>query len=144
MVFKINIASNGKTYKVESENEEIIGHSIGETISGSLISKDLADYELKITGTSDKAGFCGLFHMEGPRLKKVLLSYETGMHKRPKLEGKKQRTNKNPKGLRLRKTIRGREISLDTVQINTKVEKEVKKKFEDFLKKEDSKTENKE
>lgn len=137
MVFKINVALNGKTYKVESENEEISGHSIGETIPGSLISEDLADYELKITGTSDKSGFCGLANLEGPRLKKALLSYEIGMHKRPKLEGKKQRTNKNPKGLRLRKTVRGKEISSDTVQINTKVIKEGKKKFEDFFKTEE-------
>ncbi len=144
MVFKINIASNGKTYKVESNNEEIVGLSIGETINGSLISEDLSDYQLKITGTSDKAGFCGLLHVEGPQLKKLLLSYETGMHKRPKLEGKKKRTNKNPKGLRLRKTIRGKEISLETVQINTKVEKEGKKKFDDFFKTEEPKAEEKE
>jgi ribosomal protein S6E (S10) len=55
------------------------------------------------------------------------------MHKRPKKEGKKQRTNKNPKGLRLRKTVRGKEISLDTVQINTKVLKEGSKKFEELI-----------
>ena len=141
MAFKINVASNGKTYKVESENEEIVGHSIGETIKGSLISEDLSDYELQITGTSDKSGFCGISNIEGPQLKKVLLSYETGMHKRPKHEGKKQRTNKNPKGLRLRKTVRGKEISSNTVQINIKVIKEGKKKFEDFLKMEEPKEE---
>ena len=58
------------------------------------------------------------------------MSYETGMHRRPKKEGKKVRSNVNPKGLRLRKTVRGNEISLDTVQINTKVLKEGKKKFD--------------
>ena len=63
------------------------------------------------------------------------------MHKRPKLEGKRQRTNKNPKGLRLRKTVRGKEVSLDTVQINTKVIKEGKKKFADFFKVEEPKEE---
>jgi small subunit ribosomal protein S6e len=141
MVFKINIASNGKTYKVESENEDLTGHSIGEKIDGSLVSDDLAGYQLQITGTSDKAGFCGLETLEGPRLHKKLLSYEKGMHKRPKLEGKRQRTNKNPKGLRLRKTVRGKEVSLDTVQINTKVIKEGKKKFADFFKVEEPKEE---
>jgi hypothetical protein len=52
------------------------------------------------------------------------------MKKRPKHEGKRVRSNKNPKGLRLRKTVRGKEISLDTVQINTKVIKEGAKKFD--------------
>jgi small subunit ribosomal protein S6e len=134
MVFKINVAHNGKTYKVESDNEELTNHSIGDSIAGTLISSDLEGYEVLITGTSDKAGFAGIKAIEGPRLHKKLLSYETGMKKRPKLEGKKQRTNKTPKGLRLRKTVRGREISTDTVQINTKVTKVGKTKFEDFFK----------
>jgi len=133
MAFKINVASNGKTYKVESENDELTNFSIGDKISGKLLSDDLEGYELKITGTSDKAGFTGIEGIDGPRLHKRLLSYEKGMKKRPKIEGKKQRTNKNPKGLRLRKTVRGKEISSETVQINTKVEKEGKKKFADLF-----------
>ena len=134
MVFKINIALSGKTYKIESENEELSNYSIGDKIEGSLISDDLKDYELTITGTSDKAGFCGISNIEGPQLHRVLLSYEKGMHTRPKREGKFKRTNKTPKGLRLRKTVRGKEISPFTVQINTKVSKEGSKKFEDFFK----------
>lgn len=133
MAFKINVSHKGKTYKVETENEDLVGLSIEEEIKGELISPELKDYILKITGTSDKAGLCGLPNILGPRLHKVLLSYERGMHKRPKKEGKKQRTNKNPKGLRLRKTVRGKEISLDTVQINTKVLKEGSKKFEELI-----------
>ena len=133
MAFKINVAKDGKTYKVESENEDLIGIGIGETIKGETLSEDLAGYELEVRGTSDKAGFCGLKRIPGPGLKKVLLSYETGMHKRPKKEGKKERTNKNPKGLRLKKTVRGREISADTVQINTIVSKEGKKKFDELF-----------
>jgi small subunit ribosomal protein S6e len=136
MVFKLNVAKDGKTYKVDCENEELTNFSIGEKIDGSLISSDLAGFELEITGTSDKAGFCGLKTIQGPMLHKKLLSYETGMHKRPKREGKKQRTNKSPKGLRLRKTVRGREISLDTVQINTKVLKEGKTGFSSLFKEE--------
>jgi len=140
MVFKINIASNGKTYKIESESEELSNYSIGDKIEGSLISDDLKEYELTITGTSDKAGFCGIPTIEGPQLHKVLLSYEKGMHKRPKREGKFKRTNKTPKGLRLRKTVRGKEISQNTTQVNTKVSKEGTKKFEDFFKTEEPKT----
>ena len=133
MAFKINVAKDGKTYKVESENEDLIGIAIGETIKGEDVSEDLAGYELEIRGTSDKAGFCGLKRVSGPGLKRVLLSYETGMHKRPKKEGKKARTNKTPKGLRLKKTVRGREISMETVQINAIVSKEGKKKFEELF-----------
>ena len=46
------------------------------------------------------------------------------------------------KGIRLRKTLRGQEISLLTSQINTIVVKEGKKKFEDLLPKKE-KTEEK-
>jgi small subunit ribosomal protein S6e len=140
MVFKINVANKGKTYKVETENEELAGHSIGEKINGSLINADLTGYELEITGTSDKAGFCGVATISGPGLKKVLLGYGHGMHKRPK--GLSKKPGKKPNGLKLRKTVRGKEISPETVQINTKVTKEGSKKFADLLpKKEEPNTE---
>jgi len=127
MVFKINVSHNGKTFKVESENEDLVGYSIGEKIDGKEISADLEGYEIEITGTSDKAGFTGMLNIDGPNLHRALLGYGKGMHKKPKGEKKK---NKRPNGLRLRKTVRGKEISLETVQINTKVLKEGSKKFE--------------
>lgn len=127
MVFKINVSHKGKTFKVESEDENLAGHSIGDRLDGKEFSADLEGYEIEITGTSDKAGFTGMANIEGPGLKKVLLGYGKGMHKKPKGERK---VNRKPKGLKLRKTVRGREISLDTVQINTKVLKEGSKKFE--------------
>ena len=43
------------------------------------------------------------------------------MHKRPRREGKKKVSNPKPKGLRLRRTVAGRAISPETVQINLKV-----------------------
>jgi len=52
------------------------------------------------------------------------------MKKKPKGEGK---INRKPNGLRLRKTVRGKEISPDTVQINAKVLKEGSKKFESLF-----------
>jgi small subunit ribosomal protein S6e len=139
MAFKVNVSHKGKTFKAEKENESLIGISIGDKIEGSEISDDLKGYELEITGTSDKAGFAGMSEIAGPHLKKVLLTYGKGMHKKPK--GLKK-VNKKPKGLRLRKTVRGKEISLDTVQINTKVVKEGTKKFEElFAKVEEEKKE---
>jgi small subunit ribosomal protein S6e len=130
MVFKINVAHEGKTFKVESEDENLVGHSIGDRIDGKEFSSDLEGYELEITGTSDRAGFTGMADIEGPGLKRVLLGYGKGMHKKPKGERK---VNRKPKGLRLRKTVRGREISLDTVQINSKVLKEGSKKFDSLF-----------
>ena len=127
MAFKINVSYNGKTFKVESENEELVGYSIGDKIDGKEFSTDLEGYEIEITGTSDKAGFTGMLNIDGPNLHRALLGYGKGMHKKPKGEKKK---NKRPNGLRLRKTVRGKEISLETVQINTKVLKEGSKKFE--------------
>ena len=41
MPFKINISHNGKTYKVEIDNENILGKKIGETLKGDEISQDL-------------------------------------------------------------------------------------------------------
>jgi len=131
MAFKINVSHNGKTYKVETEDEKLVGKSIRDKIDGAEISEELAGYEIEITGTSDKAGFAGLPEIDGPNLKKVLLEYGRGMHMKPKGESKKP--NVKPKGLRLRKTVRGKEISLFTVQINSKVIKEGKKKFEDLF-----------
>ena len=133
--FKVNIAHKGKTFRAETENEELIGRSIGESIKGDLISDELKGYELEITGTSDKAGFPGLPEIAGPNLKKILLSYGRGMHKKSK--GLKK-INKRPAGLKLRKTVRGKEISLSTVQINTKVIKEGSGKFDDLFKKEEA------
>ena len=41
MAFKINVSSNGKTYKLETENENLIGKKIGETIDGIELNQDL-------------------------------------------------------------------------------------------------------
>jgi small subunit ribosomal protein S6e len=127
MVFKINVSHKGKTFKAETESEDLVGTSIGDKIDGKEFSEDLTGYEIEITGTSDKSGFMGSPTIDGPNLHKVLLSYGKGMHKKPKGEKK---TNKRPKGLRLRKTVRGKEISPATVQINSKVLKEGSKKFD--------------
>ncbi|MFZ5954858.1 MAG: S6e family ribosomal protein [Nanoarchaeota archaeon] len=125
MAFKINVSLKGKTAKFESDNESLIDTKLNSKIDGKEISSDLDGYELEITGTSDKAGFPGLKQFEGPGLKKALLKRGKGM-------------KDTRKGIKLRKTVRGNAISLDTVQINTKVLKEGKKKFEDFLKKEEA------
>ena len=130
MVFKINISEkSGKTYKLETEAEEIVGKELHNKINGKIILPALEGYELEITGASDKAGFTAMKDVEGIGLKKVLLTYGKAMHKRPRKEGKKKVSNPKPKGLRLRKTVRGKVISPEIIQINLKVLKEGAKKL---------------
>ncbi len=122
MPFKINISTkDGKTWKLESESESIVGKALGEKIQGSDISADLAGYEFHIAGASDIAGFPHKETEEGPQLRGVLLTKGWGMHKRPRKEGKKPVGT--PKGFRKRKTCRGKVISEKTVQINLILEK---------------------
>jgi len=66
-------------------------------------------------------------------LNKVLLTYGKAMKKRPKHEGKKKLPTPKPKGLRLRKTVRGRVISDAISQINLKIVKEGKKKLSEIF-----------
>jgi small subunit ribosomal protein S6e len=125
MVFKINIGTKeGKTYKLEVENEDIVGKQLHEIIEGKELNPELIGYEFEITGASDNAGFPAMEEVEGVALKKILLNYGKGMKKRPKYEGKKKRTKNRPKGLRLRKTVRGKVISPNTIQLNLKIIKE--------------------
>jgi len=134
MSFKINISEkSGKTFHLELDSEEFIGKELHDKISGKEISPDLNGYEFEIAGTSDKAGFTSLKGVEGIGLKKVLLSYEKGMKNRPKKEGKRKRSKNKPKGLRLRKTVRGKVISPDIVQINLKILNEGSKKLSEVF-----------
>jgi len=134
MTFKINIGTKqGNTYKLEAEAKELVGKSLHDKIQGKDISSDLAEYEFEISGASDKAGFTAFENVEGIGLKKVLLTYGKGMKKRPKKEGKKKRAKNRPKGLRLRKTVRGKVISPEIVQINLKILKEGGKKLSEIF-----------
>ncbi len=120
MVFKINVSHKGKTIKIETETEDLIGKKIGEKFEGKQISPDLEGYELEIKGTSDISGIPGFKGEEGIRYHRKLLSFGPGMKDRRK-------------GIRLKKTVRGEEISGKTIQINTIVAKEGHKKFHDLL-----------
>ena len=131
MVFKINISEkSGKTYKLEVGGDGLSEKELGNKISGIEVSSDLEGYELQIMGASDKSGFTSMENVEGMGLKRVLLTYGKGMHKKPK--GDKKKNSKSP-GLRLRKIVRGKVISGDVVQINMKVLKEGSKKLGDIF-----------
>ena len=141
-MFKINIATkDGKTFKLESEAETLIGKKIGEKVSGKEISSELNGYEFEIRGASDKAGFTAMENVEGETLKKVLLTYGKAMKKRPRKEGKKKQLCKKPKGLRLRRTVRGNTISDAIVQINLKILKDGTKKLSEIFPEQNKKDE---
>ncbi|MBS3076308.1 30S ribosomal protein S6e [Candidatus Pacearchaeota archaeon] len=134
MTFKINLGTKeGKTYKLEAEAPALLEKKIHDKILGQEVSPDLAGYEFEITGGSDKAGFPMLEKIEGFQLKKTLLTYGKGMKKRPKREGKKVRSKNRPKGLRLRKSVRGNIISEAITQVNLKVLKEGDKKISEIF-----------
>jgi len=121
MAFKINISHKGRTFKIEIENESLIRMKIGDKINGNLISADFDGYELEITGTSDIAGFPGIKGEIGNHLRRLLLT-----------KNDKGMNQTRPGGLRLKKTVRGEEVGEKTVQINIKVLKEGKKKFDEI------------
>lgn len=121
MPFKINISDKGKTYKVETESEALVGKTLGEVISGNEVAPELEGYELEMTGATDIAGFPAFKEVTGEGLKRVLLKYGKGMKKT------------RPKGLRLRKTVRGNTISTSIVQINFIVKKEGGKKLQEIF-----------
>ena len=114
MPFKLNISEKGKAWKLESESEFLVGKSVGEKFDGKEIKPELEGYELEITGGSDIAGFPLYEKAEGLGLKRVLFTKGWGMRD-------------TRKGLRLRNTVRGKQISSAVSQINIKVLKSGKK-----------------
>ena len=130
-MFKINIgAKDGKTFKLEAEAPALVEKSLNDKVEGKDVSPDLEGYEFEIMGTSDKSGFTSMKDVEGTGTKKVLLNYGKAMHKKPKGDKKK---GTKPKGLRLRKTVRGKVISDVIIQINLKLLKEGEKKLAEIF-----------
>lgn len=131
MPFKINIGTKeGKTFKLEADAPALEGKELGQTIKGEDISPDFSGYEFEIKGASDKSGFTAMQDVEGFALKRVLLDYGKGMHKKPKGDKKK---GSKPLGLRLRKTVRGKVLSSSISQINLKLIKEGSKKLTEMF-----------
>jgi small subunit ribosomal protein S6e len=120
MVFKLNISQSGKSWKLEVEDDSIVGKSIGDRIEGKEISGELDGYELELTGGTDFAGFPLFKKAEGIGLKRVLLTKGWGM-------------KDSRKGIRLRKTVRGKQISEKTIQINLIVTKKGKKELKEIF-----------
>ena len=120
MVFKFVIGHKGKAWRMEKDADFSIGKAIGDKIEGKELGSELDGYEFEITGGSDIAGFPLSKDVVGIGLKRVLLTRGWGMYDKRK-------------GVRLRKTVRGKVISDKTVQINMKVLKEGKKELEEIF-----------
>jgi len=120
MPLKLNISDKGKAYKLEVEEEALAGRAVGDKFDGKDIKSDLDGYELEITGGSDKSGFPLSKDVEGIGLKRVLLTKGFAM-------------KNNQKGLRLKKSVRGKMISSSTSQVNIKVLKEGGKKLDEVF-----------
>ncbi|AKG92539.1 Ribosomal protein S6E {S10} [Geoglobus ahangari] len=125
MEFKVVISdpSTGRAYQkvVSGANaNKLIGKEVGDVINGTIVELP-PDYELQITGGSDKDGFPIRPDIPGPVRKRILLSGGVGY--RPK-----------EKGIRKKKMVRGRVITRDIVQINMKVVKHGKVPLGEYFK----------
>ena len=116
--FKIVVSDpeTGKSQFVDVEGNRavpLVGRKLGEVIDGSVIG--MSGHKLQITGGSDKDGFPMRPNVHGGVRISVILSDGVGF-------------KSSKKGERQRKTLRGKVITEDVVQINMKIVERPKKK----------------
>lgn len=124
MEFKVVISDpeTGKAYQkvISGANaNKLIGKEVGDVVNGTVVELP-PDYELRITGGSDKDGFPIRPDIPGPVRKRILLSGGVGY--RP-----------GEKGIRKKKMVRGKTVTRDLVQINMKVIKHGKIPLEEYF-----------
>jgi small subunit ribosomal protein S6e len=108
--FKVVVAdpTTGDTHQFDVDGQDanrFLGRELGDEVDGSAVGLD--GFTLELTGGSDKAGRPMRKDVAGPNLKEVLL--EGGVGYQPSRDGERKRI-----------TVRGREVSEETVQINVK------------------------
>jgi len=112
---------SGSTHQVEVSDQDanrFIGREISEDVDGSAVGLD--GYTLEITGGSDDAGRPMRSDIRGTDLEEVLLEGGTGFN--PTRDGERKRV-----------TVRGREVSDSTRQINAKITARGDESVEDLL-----------
>src|SRR3989344_5311734 len=126
--FEIGDPKSKRTYGKTMENYFLTGKKVGEVIDGQLIG--LPNYQLKISGGSDTAGFPMRPDIEGLGRKRVVLERGSIGFK-----GKKRKVQhkQNHYFLTKRKSIRGNTISQFTKQINLQVVKAGEKSIPELL-----------
>lgn len=112
---------SGMTYQVdvsEQDANRFIRKEISEEVDGNAVG--LTGYTLEVTGGSDNAGRPMREDVRGAALQSVLLEGGTGYS--PSREGERKRV-----------TVRGREISDNTRQINARISSRGDEAVEDLL-----------
>lgn len=101
--------NSGDAYQREIDGQDanrFVGRSIGDTVDGTAVG--LPGYTLEVTGGSDDAGRPMHPDVPGPSLREILSTGGVGYH--PERDGERRRV-----------TVRGDEISEQTVQINASI-----------------------
>lgn len=117
MAFKIVISEpkTKKAWQIEKDVPLLNGKKIGDKFKGSLLG--LNDFELEVTGGSDKDGVPMRPDMDGTIRRKALLTKGIGFRGIKIIRKKKYKRA----GMKKRKLIRGNTISDDIMQINCKI-----------------------
>lgn len=109
------VISDPKTGKsvqriVKEENRKPFnGLRLGDNIKGELL--DLTGYEFTLTGGSDESGFPMRRDVQGTAKKRILATKGTGIRKKLR------------RGERIKKTVSGNTVGIQTAQLNLKIEK---------------------
>ena len=112
---------SGNTNQVdvsEQDANRFIGRELGDEVDGGAVGLD--GYTLELTGGSDNAGRPMRPDVRSANLKEILLTGGTGYH--PERDGERKRV-----------TVRGREISDETRQINAKITARGNQSVEELL-----------
>ncbi|ADQ65983.1 30S ribosomal protein S6e [Halogeometricum borinquense] len=99
----------GDTHQFEVDGQDanrFLGRDIGDEVDGGAVGLD--GFTLEITGGSDEAGRPMRENVAGSNLKELLL--EGGVGYKPSRDGERKRV-----------TVRGRQVSDETAQVNAKV-----------------------
>ena len=118
----ISDPKTSKAYSYKSDKPVYAGKKLGDQVDLSLIG--LSGYTGQITGGSDKNGFPMNPSLPGTTRKKIFVGQGVGFKAKRK-------------GIRVRKTVRGRMVGEDIHQLNIKVVKEGGKPLAEIFKKEE-------
>jgi small subunit ribosomal protein S6e len=110
---------DGQTFQTEiEESAKLVGKEIGDEFDGGIVG--LSGYTLKITGGSDRSGFPMRETIEGSERERVLIEDGSGI-------------DVSEDGVRERKSVRGKRVSDEIQQLNTRVVEEGSKSVEELL-----------
>lgn len=112
----------GETHQFEVEGQtanRFVGRELGEEVDGGAVG--LTGYTLELTGGSDTAGRPMRADVAGSDLREVLLA-ERSTGYRPTRDGERNRIS-----------VRGREVSEETAQINARIVDRGDESIEDLL-----------